>query len=311
MIRFAASPLRRCYRALAVAAAATPLVGCSGTALVNALTPRSGYTVERDLAYGPNARQKLDLYVPEDAAPEAPLLVFFYGGNWQSGSKEPYQFVGQAFASRGYVTAIPDYRLYPEVRYPTFIEDGALAIDWLETQPATAGGRKLFVVGHSAGAYIAAMLALDRRWLHEPAQGCGRITGMAGLAGPYDFLPLRDPALMEVFGPGPASPDSQPINHVTTGAPPMLLATGTTDSTVRPRNSILLAERLTTAGGTARLIEYPGLGHIQIVAALAAPLRFLAPVLDDVDAFLRQQTSCLTAAPATQAARATGAATGR
>jgi acetyl esterase/lipase len=311
MIRFAASPLRRCYRALAVAAAATPLVGCSGTALVNALTPRSGYTVERDLAYGPTARQKLDLYVPDDAAHDAPVLVFFYGGNWQSGSKDLYRFAGQAFASRGYVTAIPDYRLYPEVRYPTFIEDGALAIEWLATQPGTAGGRKLFVAGHSAGAYIAAMLTLDRRWLNASSQDCGPIAGMAGLAGPYDFLPLNDPTLEEIFGPGPASPGSQPINLVTSGDPPMLLATGTADSTVRPRNSIVLAERLAAAGSTVRLIEYPGLGHIQIVAALAAPLRFLAPALDDVDSFLRQQTSCITAAPAPQAARATGAATGR
>ena len=178
MIGLAASPLRRCCRILAVAVAATPLAGCSGSAVVNALTPRSGYTVERDLSYGPNARQRLDLYVPEGAAADAPVLVFFYGGNWQSGSKELYRFVGQAFASRGYVTAIPDYRLYPEVRYPTFIEDGALAISWLQAQPATAGGRKLFVAGHSAGAYIAAMLALDQHWLAgASAQGCGRIAG--------------------------------------------------------------------------------------------------------------------------------------
>ncbi len=113
MIGLAASPLRRCCRALAVAVAATPLAGCSGSAVVNALTPRSGYTVERDLSYGPNARQRLDLYVPEGAAADAPVLVFFYGGNWQSGSKELYRFVGQAFASRGYVTAIPDYRALP------------------------------------------------------------------------------------------------------------------------------------------------------------------------------------------------------
>ena len=216
MIRFAASPLRRCYRALAVAAAATPLVGCSGTALVNALTPRSGYTVERDLAYGPNARQKLDLYVPDDAAPDAPVLVFFYGGNWQSGSKELYRFVGQAFASRGYVTAIPDYRLYPEVRYPTFIEDGALAIDWL-ADAAGHGRRAQAVRRRALGRRLYRRDADARPALAEwqSAQGCGRIAGMAGLAGPYDFLPLRDPALMEVFGPGPASPDSQPINHVT------------------------------------------------------------------------------------------------
>ena len=294
MIDLRIAPLRRYGRALALALAATPLVACSGSAVVNALTPRSGYTIERDLAYGPGARQRLDLYRPDGAAVDAPLLVFFYGGNWQSGSKERYRFVGQAFASRGYVTAIPDYRVYPDARYPAFIQDGALAVGWLEAQPATAGERQVFLAGHSAGAYIAAMLALDGRWLGGAAAGagCRRITAVAGLAGPYDFLPLNDPVLEEIFGPGPASPASQPINHVAAGDPPMLLATGTDDRTVRPRNSVALAERLEAAGVAAELIEYPGLGHIGIVAALAAPLRFVAPVLDDVDAFLRRQPGC-------------------
>ena len=285
---------RRYRRALALALTAVPLAACSGAAMVNALTPKSGYTVEQDLAYGPKARQRLDLYIPQGAAPHAPLLLFFYGGNWQGGSKDLYRFVGQAFASRGYLTAIPDYRVYPEARYPAFIVDGALAVSWLETYPATAGDRQVYLTGHSAGAYIAAMLALDPRWLGGAATGpgCRRIAAMAGLAGPYDFLPLRDTTLKEIFGPGPASPASQPINHVAAGDPPMLLATGTDDRTVRPRNSVALAERLEAAGVAAELIEYPGLGHIGTVAALATLLRFVAPVFDDVDAFLRRQQGC-------------------
>lgn len=279
--------LRRCGSALALALAATPLAACSGAAVVNALTPKSGYSVQRDLAYGPAARQRLDLYLPDGAGADTPLLVFFYGGNWQSGSKDLYGFVGQAFASRGYVTAIPDYRLYPEARYPAFVEDGAMVVAWLRARTSTGGNRNMFLAGHSAGAYIAAMLTLDRRWLE--AAGAGPIAAAAGLAGPYDFLPLNDPVLEEIFGPGPASPASQPVNHVAAGDPPMLLATGTADNTVRPRNSIMLAERLKEAGVEAVLVEYPGLGHIGIVAALAAPLRLLAPVLDDVDGFLRRQ----------------------
>ena len=287
-------PRLRAARVTALVLAAALLAACSGAAILDALTPRSGFTVERDLAYGPETRQRLDLYVPDGAAADAPVLVFFYGGNWQSGSKDLYRFVGQAFASRGYVTAIPDYRVYPDARYPTFIEDGALAVGWLEAQPATAGERQVFLAGHSAGAYIAAMLALDERWLGGAAAGagCRRIAAVAGLAGPYDFLPLNDPVLEEIFGPGPAGPASQPINHVAAGDPPMLLATGADDRTVRPRNSVALAQRLGSAGVAAELIEYPGLGHIEIVAALAAPLRFLAPVLDDVDAFLRRQPGC-------------------
>ena len=282
--------LRRCRSALAVAVAATPLAACSGAAVVNALTPRSGYSVRPDLAYGEGPRQRLDLYVPDGAGPDAPLLVFFYGGNWQSGSKELYRFVGQAFASRGYVTAIPDYRVWPEARYPDFVADGAAAVTWLRAWPAAGEGRRVFLAGHSAGAYIAAMLALDRQWL--PPAGCGPVTAAAGLAGPYDFLPLTDPTLIEIFGPEPVGPLTQPVRHVAPGDPPMFLATGTKDTTVRPRNSVVLAERLQEVGVEAQLVEYPGLGHVEIVAALAAPLRFLAPVLDDVDAFLRRQPAC-------------------
>jgi acetyl esterase/lipase len=285
--------LRRVGPALATALAALPLAACSGAAVVNALTPRGGYTVQRDLAYGPDPRQRLDLYVPDGAAADGPLLVFFYGGNWQSGSKDLYRFVGQAFASRGYVTAIPDYRLYPQVRYPAFIGDGAAAVTWLVTDAEAAHGRKVFLVGHSAGAYIAAMLALDRRWLGPDTAGpCRRIAAMAGLAGPYDFLPLNDTTLEDIFGPGPASPDSQPIKHVAPDDPPVFLATGSDDGTVRPRNSETLARRLQAAGVPAELVVYDGVGHVEIVAALAAPLRFLAPVLDDVDGFLRRRAPC-------------------
>ena len=288
MIRAAYPTLRRWGGALAMAVAASPLLGCSGASLVNALTPTGGYSVRPDLAYGTQPRQRLDLYVPDGAPADAPLLVFFYGGNWQSGSKDIYRFVGQAFASRGYVTAIPDYRVYPEARYPDFLADGAAAIAWLRDDPGIGDGRRLFLAGHSAGAYIAAMLALDRRWLGEA--GCGPVTAAAGLAGPYDFLPLTDPTLIEIFGP--AGPQTQPVHHVAPGDPPMLLATGTADTTVRPRNSVVLAERLQVVGVPAQVVEYQGVGHVGIVAALAAPLRFLAPVLDDVDGFLRSQPAC-------------------
>ena len=248
---------RRLGPALAAAVAAVSLAACSGAAVLIALTPKDGYTVERDLAYGPDARQRLDLYLPDGAG--APLLVFFYGGNWQGGSKDLYRFVGQAFASRGYVTAIPDYRVYPQVLYPAFLEDGAAAVAWLGSDARTGGDRPVFLAGHSAGAYIAAMLALDPRWLGAGAGApCRRIAAVAGLAGPYDFLPLDDAVLEDIFGPGPASPATQPIRHVARGDPPMLLATGTRDRTVRPANSEVLADRLRAAGVPARLVLYDG-----------------------------------------------------
>ncbi len=288
-------------------ALASCLAACSGAAVLDALTPSHGYQVQHDLAYGPEPRQHLDLYAPEDAPADAPLVVFFYGGNWESGDKATYRFVGQAFTARGYVTAIPDYRLYPEVRYPLFLEDAAAAVAWLHAQQPT---RPIYLAGHSAGAYLAVMLSLDPRWLGAHDQvSCQLIEGAVGLAGPYDFLPLHDATLEQIFGPGPASPGSQPINHVTPAAPPLLVATGEDDHTVDPGNSERLTNALLAVGAPVQLRRYPGVAHVGLVAALAAPLRFVAPVLDDADAFLRHPPTvtdgrCPTAA---QAARTAGA----
>lgn len=276
---------RRIAATLALLFLASGLAGCSGAAVLDALTPSDGYKVQHDLAYGPDPRQVLDLYAPEDAAADAPLLVFFYGGNWESGDKATYRFVGQAFTARGYVTAIPDYRLYPQVRYPLFLEDAAAAVAWLHAQQPA---RRIYLAGHSAGAYLAVMLSLDPRWLGAHDQTpCQLIAATVGLAGPYDFLPLHDATLEQIFGPGPASPQSQPINHVTPETPPLLLATGEDDHTVYPGNSERLTTALLAAGAPVELRLYPGVAHVGLVAALAAPLRFVAPILDDADAFLR------------------------
>ena len=280
--------MRKLARA-SLGAAVWLLSACSGPALVNALTPTDGYLVKRDLPYGDDARQRLDLYVPDEAPPTAPLLVFFYGGRWESGSKDLYPFVGQAFASRGYITAVADYRLYPQVRYREILEDGAAAV--ATASRLVGGGHGVVLVGHSAGAYIAAMLALDQRLLAAAEVDRCRIAAAIGLSGPYDFLPLDDDTLRQIFGPGPAGPETQPISYVDPADPPMLLATGSDDTTVKPGNTIRLAERLSAAGVVAESRVYDGLNHVRVVAALAAPLRFLAPVLDDVDGFVRRETA--------------------
>ena len=148
MIQSSITRWRRLLPSLAMGLSACGLNACTGSAVLNALTPKSGYTVERDLAYGQDLRQRLDLYVPDDAGADAPLLVFFYGGNWESGSKELYGFVGQAFASRGYVTAIPDYRLYP--RSATGVPGRCRGGSSVAARPAA--GATLYLAGHSAGA---------------------------------------------------------------------------------------------------------------------------------------------------------------
>lgn len=267
------------------------LSACSGPALINAVTPDSGYDVSHDLAYGTDERQRLDLYIPVDARPDAALVVFFYGGRWQEGSKANYPFVGQAFTSRGYVTAIPDYRLYPQVGYVGILEDAAAAVAHAVQQLEEDGAeRPVFLVGHSAGAYIALMLTLDPRWLDLGESGpCRAVDSGVGLAGPYDFLPLESQDLRAIFTPG--GPSTQPIYHVDGDDPPVLLITGTDDETVRPGNTTRLAARLRALGGRAEVRAYEGVGHIRLIAALAAPLRFTAPVLDDVDAFLQKVAS--------------------
>lgn len=265
---------------------------CSGPDLVNAFVPSDGYRVERDIAYGEAARQRLDLYIPEGVSSPVPTVVFFYGGNWQSGSKTDYLFAGEAFASHGFLTVIPDYRLYPEVRFPGFVQDGAKAVGWVSRELAQAAKvtpGPIYLVGHSAGAYIAAMLTLDARWLAEAeVDVCATVAASAGLAGPYDFLPLEDETLKIIFGPSEDRPRTQPINHVDGSAPPLLLVTGRDDTTVRPANASRLAARITEDGGIADTRFYDGIGHIKLVAALASPLRSLAPVLEDVTSFFRR-----------------------
>ena len=264
--------------------------GCSTVDVINALVPSSGYRVISDLPYADGARHGLDVYVPTPVPKSAPVIVFIYGGNWQTGSKKDYLFVGQALTSRGFVVVIPDYRLYPTIRFPDFLEDNARAMRWARDHARDYGGdpNKLFLIGHSAGAYNAAMLSIDPRWLTavgmDPAKD---IRATIGLAGPYDFLPLHDPALKIMFGPEKDLPQTQPINFVTGKEPPMLLVAGTADTTVEPSNVIRLGARIRASGGEVVEKFYPGVKHEELVGAFAAPLRFIAPLLADVTAYIK------------------------
>ena len=266
---------------------ALALAGCSGTDVLNAFSWSAGYKLEESLAYGDHPRQMLDLYTPEKAGPDTPTIVFFYGGSWQSGDRSEYRFLGSAFARQGFRVAVPDYRLYPEARFPDFLEDSAAAVAWLRKGVASEG--KLFLMGHSAGAYNAAMLALAARWLEDVGASPADIDALALLAGPYDFLPLKDSALKVIFGPEETRERTQPINHVSGAAPPMLLLTGEDDETVLPRNSKRLADAIREAGGDVAMKTYSRVGHLSIIGAIGRPLRMLAPVLDDVSKFFLSQ----------------------
>ncbi len=286
---------RRTVAILAVAVGlAMALAGCSTTGVLNALSANPAVTVTRDVAYGPDARQKLDVYAPSASAPRRRMVVVFYGGSWDSGARRDYAWVGQALAAKGYVAVVPDYRIYPQVVWPAFLEDGAAAVRWARDHAAGAGAdpARLVLMGHSAGAYIAVDLAVDGRWATAAGVDLARdIAAVVGLSGPYDFLPLKSARLKTIFGPERGRADTQPINHVAGPAPPMLLVTGDRDTVVDPGNSDRMAAKLIAAGGQARVIHYPRLSHVTTVGALAGPLRFLAPVFRDSTDFIDQATA--------------------
>lgn len=241
----------------------------------------------RSIAYAERSRHRLDVCRPRRVV-GAPVIIFFYGGAWQSGYKELYRYIAKALARRGYVAVVPDYRIYPEVCYPDFLDDGALVVRWVKDNIARFGGdpNKLFLKGHSAGAHIAAMLSIDARWLGKVRLDPRRdIAGLIGIAGPYDLMPLRDQTLQAIFG-GSNRPETQPIYHVSPGAPPALLMTGDRDRLVEPGNSVRLAARLVADGNRATVLTYRRVGHFIIIAAVAPFLRFLVPVMRDVDAFI-------------------------
>ena len=272
----------------AAAAACTPV----SVSLLNLTVPRSGYHVVRDRAYGNDPRQRLDIYVPDGLKTKAPVILFFYGGFWQSGSKDYYLAFGQAFASEGIIVAIADYRLYPQVRYPAFIRDGANAFAFVQAHVAQYGGdpESIFVAGHSAGAYIALMLAADPSWLREAGGEPTRLRGAIGISGPYNFLPLRDRNLIAIFGGGDRL-DTQPIARIDGKRPPMLLATGTADDTVRPRNTLDLAARLKIYDSPVEVVTYPGVGHIGIMLSLAPGFRGNTTLRQDITGFVRRNAS--------------------
>jgi acetyl esterase/lipase len=274
---------------------ASLLAACSPISLLNSLTPSSSYRETAGLAYGTDPRQKLDIFSPIGATdkPSArqnyPVVVFFYGGSWNRGERSDYRFVAEALAARGIVTVLVDYRLYPQVRYPDFLKDCAKALAWTQRDISGYGGdpQRLFVMGHSAGAYNAAMLALDPRWLASEGLSPAMLSGWIGLAGPYDFLPITNPDAKPVFFDPHYPEGSQPIDYVSRLSPPAFLGAATSDELVNPeRNTKQLASKFQSEGVPVTIKLYPRVNHLTLIGAFAWPLRWLAPVADDVAQFV-------------------------
>jgi acetyl esterase/lipase len=260
-------------------------------AAFNCLSPkdRTSHKVAAGVGYGPSGRQTLDIYAPGGQGGPWPVVFFCYGGSWTDGDRRNYAFAGRALAALGYVTVIADHRLVPEVEYPVFLCDCAEAFAWVAENISGYGGdaTRIALMGHSAGAYNAAMLALDPAYL--AARGLmDRVRCFVGLSGPYDIFPFDGPISIRVFGAVPNPKSTQPVTLATKNAPPSFLGHGTADTLVFPRNSEILAKRLRQAGVPVVEKYYAGLGHPQPLLVLGTVLRKRAPVLADVAAFLKE-----------------------
>ncbi len=256
--------------------------GCTPANLLNTTVIRAGYKRTEDIPYGPLPRQQLDYYQPDVPRADGKTVVFFFGGAWDHGKRGEYVFLGQALASQGTTVIIPSYGLFPDVRFPTFLEDAALAVRWAADR---MGVEKLFLMGHSSGAHIALMLAAHTPYLAAANVDRMKMRAVIGLSGPYDFLPITVPRLQEVFSSA-NDPNVQPITFAKAPLPPALLIHGAADAKVEPGNSVRLAAAWRAAGGTVELKLYPDVDHANVVASFSELLRKRAPTLADVTAYI-------------------------
>lgn len=273
------------------AAAAKLSDAFSPLALFQALAPKDpAVRAARGVAFGDDPRQRLDVYAPRRGEGPAPVAVFFYGGSWDSGRREHYGWVGRALAAQGFLALVADYRLFPHARYPDFLHDGALAVRWAADHAGRFGGDpgRIVLTGHSAGAYNAVMLGLDGRYLEAAGVDPACVRAVAGLSGPYDFLPLRSDITRRIFGEAQDLAATQPLAHVTAASPPAFLATAERDDMVWPKNTFALARCYREAGAVVEERSYPGMDHVRMVLALSRPLRSRAPVLAEMAGFLRR-----------------------
>lgn len=267
------------------------LSACSALDVVNAIVPESDVTVSAGHSYGMAPRQKLDIYKPKGATASLPSVVFFYGGSWKRGSRSDYAFVGEALAEQGFIVAVADYRTYPDVKFPTFVDDAAKAVAWMSENAADHGGltSDIHLIGHSAGAHIAALLALDSSYLRAAGSDRSILGPWVGLAGPYAFYPSEIRSVRSIFADSPED-QARPITFASADAPSALLLHGADDTTVYPSNSLKLAKALRDKGVEAQSYLYDGVGHAPLVLSLARPFTGIAPTLKDATAFFKDGT---------------------
>lgn len=246
--------------------AATALAACAPVSILNGITPSSTFDRTKNVSFGDGNRDQLDIYRAEKPKEGAPVLMFVHGGSWDSGSKGIYKFLAEGFTQSGYDIVVPNYRIYPQAKFPNFLEDNAKAAAFTaETFP----GRKIVLIGHSAGAYNVLMLGLRSEYLRGAGvDRCETIAGVVGLAAPTGIVPLESARLVEIF-PDRFTADDAVLNNVTGPAPAVFLGHGESDTTVYPKNSTALAEKITARGGSALVEIYPGQSHTDVVKVLS------------------------------------------
>ncbi len=266
------------------------LGGCSTTQFLLANAPTELDRVQRhaDLPYGQGMRQRLDVYAPPGAV-NRPVVIFWYGGSWVTGRKSEYRFVGTTLAEHGVVTVIPDYRLYPQVHFPAFDEDGARAVAWVEEHAREFGGdpRRIVLMGHSAGGHTAAFLAFNHAFLQKFGADPSDIVGLVGLSGTYVLVP--ESAEERATFPAPyTEKDWQPIRFVDDSAPPTLLLHGMDDKEVLPREALELRDVMLHDHLRVELHLYPHRGHGDTVGSFAPIARWRTPAVTETLAFIHQ-----------------------
>ncbi|WP_409431943.1 alpha/beta hydrolase [Litorimonas sp. RW-G-Af-16] len=259
------------------------VAACAPVTLLNTITPSSSFSKAKDVSYGPLERQKLDLYKADTPKPDAPMLVFVHGGSWQEGSKDIYKFLADGFTKDGYDIAVPNYRLYPQTKYPGMIEDTAKAIAYAAVQNPD---RPIVVIGHSAGAYNALMAIMDPRFMAaENLATCERVAGVISLAAPTGAYELKDPPYPTIF-PGRFQGEDAPLAHADQPLPAMFLINGADDTTVGRKNAEMLAEKIEASGGNAKLKIYDGMNHTEAVQFLSRHFDGDSSLKSDIASFI-------------------------
>jgi len=279
-------------RLLIIAIFSLLAASCAPVDLLNTLVSQDGFSVKKDINYGINPRQNLDVYLPKNVDRDKPVIMFNYGGSWQYGNKNDYLFVAQSFTSYGYVVVIPNYRIYPDAVFPDFLDDTASAVAWVHQNIHSygAGNKNIILIGHSAGAYNSVMVALNKHYMKKAGGSTKWISAVIGIAGPYDFLPIKGKVLNKIFSPTEDQESMEVMSHVRGNAPRMLLLTGLDDRLVLPENSLRLYNGLKEKGNDVTLRTYDGVGHYGIAVGLATAIMWNGHVREDIHRFIEKIT---------------------